>query len=95
MPEMQQTGQRLILMDGTTIEGGRCGYADGHLWLWVTGYTMAQAAVTFLDPDKTGRIVYEYGEMSETYEDFTTCTTIMIDSDGLVSVCLIRGATNV
>ena len=84
-------GQRLILMDGTIIENGRCGYSDGHLWCWVTGYTMQQAAGIFLDPDKTETIVYQYGEMSDRYEDFTVCTNLFIDNDGQVSVCLVRG----
>lgn len=84
-------GQRLILMDGTIIENGRCGYSDGHLWCWVIGYTMQQAAGIFFDPDKTGEIVYQYGEMSDRYEGFTVCTNLFIDNDGKVSVCLVRG----
>ena len=89
MPENH--GQRLILADGTQIENGRCGYSDGHLWCWVNGFTMPQAAQLFFDPAKTDRIVYEYGEMSDTYEHFTNCTNLMIDSDGMISVCLTRG----
>lgn len=90
MPE-QKTGERLILNDGTQIENGRCGYSDGHLWCWVKDFTMMQAAQVFFDPNKTNRIVYEYGEMSDTYENFTNCTNLMIDSDGIISVCLTRG----
>ena len=95
MSEIQKTGQRLILMDGTIIENGSCGYADGRLWCWITGYTMPQAAQVFFDPAKTVRIVYEYGEMADTYEDFTNCTNLMIDSDGKVSACMTRGVANV
>lgn len=94
-PTVQKTGQRLILNDGTTIENGRCGYSDGHLWVWITGYTMMQAAGIFFDPAKTSRIIYEYGEMSNEYDGFTSCINLMIDTDGMISVCLIRGATNV
>ena len=90
---IQKTGQRLILKDGTIIEGGRCGYADAHLWCWITGYTMQQAAAIFLDPEKTSRIVYEYGEMSKEYDGFTVCTNLFIDNDGLVSVCLVKGGS--
>jgi hypothetical protein len=57
--------------------------------------TMMQTAMTFLDPAKTGRIVYEYGEMADTYEGFTNCTNLFIDNDGKVSVCLTRGEMNV
>ena len=96
MSELQQkTGQRLILNDGTIIENGRCGYSDGQLWAWITEYTMDQAARVFFDPSRTSMIVYEYGEMSETYENFTNCTNLMIDVDGMVSVCLTRGNVNV
>ena len=82
---------RLILNDGTIIEGGTAGFAQGFLWLWVTGFTMAQAAQTFIDPEKTARIVFEYGQMSYTYEGFTDCTVLQIDVDGRVSVCLKKG----
>ena len=86
----QKEGQRLILMDETTIEDGKCGYADGRLWCWLIGYTMQQAAGIFLDPAKTGKIVYEYGEMSSEYDGFTNCTNLFIDNDGKVSVCLMK-----
>lgn len=96
MSEVQQkTGQRLILLDGTIIENGSCGYADGNLWCWITGYTMQQAAAIFFDPDKTGKIIFEYGEMSDEYEGFTNCINLFIDSDGKVSVCLVRGDASV
>lgn len=89
----QKTGQRLILMDGTRIEDGSCGYNAGRLWCWITGYTMQEAAAIFFDPSKTGRIVYEYGEMSDVYEGFTNCTNLFIDSDGQISVCLMKEVT--
>lgn len=88
---MQKTGQRLILMDGSVIENGQCGYSNGCLWCWVTGMTMLQAAQLFLDPTKTSRIVFEYGEMSDTYDNFTSCTNFFIDMDGKISICLVRG----
>lgn len=93
MPEQEQkTGQRLILMDETTIEGGRCGYSSGRLWCWVSGYTMPEAAAVFFDPGKTGRIVYEYGEMSDEYNGFTDCRSLFVDEDGQISACLAKGA---
>ena len=94
MPE-QKIGQRLIMNDGTVIENGRCGYSEGYLWNWIAGYSLAQAAQIFFDPNKTSRIVYEFGEESETYENFTNCTNLMIDRDGKVSVCLTRGDASV
>ena len=90
MPE--KTGQRLVLMDGTTIENGACGYADGVLWCWVHGYTMQEAAGIFFDPHKTGRIVYEYGEMADTYVGYTICVNIFTDESGQVSIGLRKEA---
>lgn len=89
MPE--KTGQRLILKDGTRIENGSCGYADGRLWCWVTGYTIAEAAQVFCLPEKTDKIVYEYGEMQDEYEGYIVCTHLLINDDGQVSVCLKKG----
>lgn len=91
----QKTGQRLILLDGTTIEDGSCGYAEGKLWCWVNGFTMPQAAAIFFDPQKTGNIVYEYGEMSDEFDGYTNCITLFINTDGQISACLIRGEQNV
>ena len=87
----QKTGQRLIFDDGTVIEGGSCGYADGHLWCWVNGFTMPEAAQIFFDPVKTRQITYEYGEMSDVYNSFTNCVSLLIDNDGQISACLVRG----
>jgi len=81
-------GQRLILNDGTVIEGGGAGYADGFLWLYFTGMTFVQASQLFCDAGKTVHIVYQYGEMENAYDGFTECMTVQIDSDGHVSVCL-------
>ena len=81
---------RLILNDGTAIEGGRAGYAAGSLWLYFAG-TMQQAVSMFLDPAKTARIVFVYGEMSDEYEGFTNCTSINCDIDGNISVCMVKG----
>ena len=87
----QKTGQRLIFDDGTTIENGSCGYSSGSLWCWVHGFTMQEAAQIFFDPAKTRQITYEYGEMSDVYENFTNCVSLLIDNDGQISACLIRG----
>ena len=88
----QKTGERLILSGGTVIENGRAGYSEGRLWCWITGYTMQEAAALFFNPEKTKEIIYEYGEMSDTYNGFTVCTNLFIDTDGKISVCLIKGA---
>ena len=83
-------GRRLILADGTTIEGGESGYAGGSLWCYLPGWTMDKAAKVFCDERKTVLIRFEYGEMEDVYSGYTVCTNIMI-SDGQASVCLVKG----
>lgn len=83
---------RLVLMDGTEIDGGQAGYNNGFLWLTFRGMTLQEAAAIFFDPSKTGLIVFYYGEMSDRYEGFTNCTAFNLDSDGVISVCLEKGA---
>ena len=87
-------GRRLILNDGTIIEGGEAGYSQGFLWVWFTGYTLQQAALMFFDTSKTSKIVFQYGEMESVYEGFTTVMNLGIDVDNKVSVCLTKGVHN-
>lgn len=83
-------GIRLILNDGTIIENGRAGYTEGCLWCYLTGYTMQQVAMLFLDDSKTARIVFQYGEMEDVYEGFTVCKHMMTE-EGRIAVCLVKG----
>ena len=85
---------KIVLNDGTEIEDGRAGYAEGFLWCYLTGYTMQRAASLFFDVNKTERIVFEYGAEQNIYEGFTECINININVDGIVSVCLTKGATS-
>ena len=85
-------GKRLILNDGTSIEEGRAGYAQGFLWCYLPNYTMQQAASLFFDAQKTERIVFQYGEMEDEYTGYTNCIRLMADTDGIVSVCMTRGS---
>ena len=84
-------GRQLVLNDGTIIPDGNAGYADGFLWLWFAGFTMQEVASMFLDPEKTSRIEYDYGDMQDVYEDFTNCTSISVSVDGNASVCMAKG----
>ena len=81
---------QLVLNDGTVIEGGRAGYADGFLWCYFSGYTMPEAAAMFFDSTKTAVILFQYGEMEDEYDGFTVCRTITTDSDGNISVCMTK-----
>ena len=88
--EPPKTGQRLIFLDGTTVENASCGYSSGCLWCWFPDYTMQEAAAIVFDPEKTGKIVFEYGEMSNEYNGFTVCTNLFVE-DEKISACLKRG----
>ena len=81
----------LILNDGTVIEGGSAGMSsEGNLWLWFTGYTMAQAAMMFLDPTKTERIIFRGGETDIIYEGYTNCININRDGSGQFHICMVQ-----
>jgi hypothetical protein len=83
--------RKLILNDGTEIEGGHAGISSrGNLWMWFTGYTMAQAVMMFLDPEKTERIVFMAGETEEVYEGYTEMTSINVDANGQFHVGMKR-----
>ena len=83
------TGIRLILNDGTIIENGTAGVSEKILWLWIPGYTMAQAAEIFFDQSKTEKIIFQYGQMEDVFRNYTNCTSLMMDS-AEVAVCLER-----
>ena len=87
-----RTGVRLILNDGTVIEEGRAGLADGFLWLRLPEFTMQEAAEIAFDPQKTARIEFQYGGMEDVFEGYTVCTNIMVD-DGRISVCMVKGVS--
>lgn len=85
----------LILNDGTVIEGGSAGMSsEGNLWLWFTGYTMAQAAMMFLDPEKTARIIFRGGDVEDVYEGYTNCTNINRDGSGQFHICMVQEVEN-
>ena len=83
----QKTGRRIILKDKTVYENGECGYAEGNLWCYVPGVTAADVLPKFLEPSATKRIVFEYGEMSDVYEDYTVLSTVLTDPNQ-VSICM-------
>lgn len=83
-------GRRLIMNPGPTqieLPGSDAGYAEGVLWLYIRGQSLAQAFAVLSDPANTAVIRYEYGEMSDVYEGFTHLTALM-ERDGEVSAAL-------
>ena len=83
-------GQRLILSDRTIIENGRAGLASGFLWLWLPGWTMMEAAQKAFNPSALHTIIYQYGEMEDTFTGYTVCTNIM-QQDDEIAICLVKG----
>lgn len=84
-------GLRLILKDGMEIENGRAGYTDRVLWLWMPGMSMQGAAAIVFDPEKTGKIIFRYGNMQDEYEGFTHCIRIL-EEENDIAVCMTREA---
>lgn len=82
---------RLVLADGTIINDGTAGYAGGNLWLKLPGMTMPEAAAVVFDSTKTEVIRFDYGEMRDTYEGYTTCVNLCL-IDGVVNACMQKGA---
>ena len=87
----QNEGIRLKFLDGSVIEDASCGSSGGVLWCWIPGVSMLQAAQAFTDPGKTGKIIFEYGEMSTEYDGYTFCSILMVEDDGKISVCMKKG----
>lgn len=84
---MEQTGRRIVLKDETVFEDSSAGYADGRLWVWLTGISLMDALPIMTDAEKTAVIVFDYGEMTDIYEGFTEVCVIQQDGDGC-AVCL-------
>ena len=60
------------LNDGTTYAADWCGASGGALHIDITGAPgLLELAQIFGDPAKTAHIVFEYGEMSDTYDGYT------------------------
>ncbi len=90
-------GRSLILNPGPSqieLPGSEAGYAEGVLWLYIKGQTLAQAFAFLSDPANTAVIRYEYGEMVDVFEGFTHLTTLM-ERDGEVSAALKKEAEHV
>lgn len=84
-----RVGQRIVFADGTKYENTSAGYSDGVLVVFMnTAITLHEAPEIFFNPNKTSRIVFEYGDMEDTYDGFTHVTNMREDVDKNVSVTL-------
>ena len=83
--------RKIVLNDGTEIEDGTAGISSGgNLWIYFTGFTMMQAAMMFLDQEKTEKIVFIGGETEYTYEGYTNCVNLSLDETGRFHICMTR-----
>ena len=72
-------------------QNSEAGYSDGHLWLYLpSGIDVRKAFLDFSDPVKTSRIVFDYTIQQDEYAGFTDFRGLMLDSDGKISVHLVR-----
>lgn len=80
--------RKLTMMDGTEFVDCECGLADGVLWCYMKGVPFHEAVAAFDNPEKTGRIIFTYGEMMDVYEGFTRITAAVQQKDGRVDIAL-------
>ena len=77
-------GRRVVLnpgLDRIVLEGSEAGYANGVLWLYVKGQTLAQTFALLSNPTNTAVIEFHYGEMVDRYENFTHLIVLQEDED--------------
>lgn len=87
-------GRRLILNDGTALENAEAGYAEQVLWCYIPGLSVVQVFPLFSDAQKTQKITFEYGEMSDVYEGFTVISAI-IQGEDMTRIALRKDSANV
>lgn len=78
---------RLILNDGTVIEGGSGGLSDGFLWLWLPNWTMRQAVEIAFNESIIGKIIFQYGEEEEVWTGFVDCVSIDSTGNNEIALC--------
>lgn len=86
-------GRRIVMADGTELMDSEIGYSNQHIWCFLKNITLPVAYDLFSNPQKTGTLIFDYGEMQDVYEGFTQINTIKISEDG-VDVRLDKEAAN-
>jgi len=81
---------KLILADGTRINGGEAGFTGEELWIYLPGWTVTKAAQVFGSQSKTKEIRVQYNEAEDLYLGYTECKNIMAQSKR-IAVCLVKG----
>lgn len=81
---------RLLLNDGTVIEGGRAGLDDNMLWLFIPGWEFWETADKVRDNEAMRKIIFQYGDDEDVHTGFVVCTSIT-NTGGEISVSLVKG----
>ena len=76
-------GRRVVMADGTELLNAEIGYANRHIWCYLKDITLPMAYDLFSDPQKTGALVFDYGDMQDVYEGFTELHAIQKSEDGV------------
>jgi len=84
-------GRYIEFADGTTMAGD-VGYAGAGLWLYTEETDIPSACRILDNRERTRKIIYHYGEMSETYEGFNRIEFMSVDN-GKVKVMMTRSET--
>ena len=83
--------KRLILLDGTVLEGCECGYSNRNLWCFLKGVSFGEAFQYFSGPEKFRTVIFEM-EFTEVkhriiYSGFDAITNVQ-QSEFTVDVCI-------
>ena len=89
-------GRKLVLNPGAdeiVLEESEAGYADGVLWLYIKGRTLAQTFALLINPSNTAEIDFRYGDMVDRYEGYTHLIVLQ-EGEAQVNAALERSADN-
>lgn len=89
-------GRKLVLNPGPdeiVLENSEAGYADGVLWLYIKGRTLAQTFALLINPSNTAEIDFCYGDMVDRYEGYTHLIVLQ-EGENQVNAALERSADN-
>ena len=65
------SGRRIAMNDGTIYEDSEIGYSNDTIWCFISNHTIVEVFSDFSDRSKIARLTFQYGEMEDTYENYT------------------------
>ena len=84
-------GRRIVFADETVFEDAEIGYTEGMIWCYLPSDDLTAAFLIFSNPEKTSRMEFQYGEMTDVYEGYTDIVLIQKNNDHQITVALKRG----